>query len=84
MSNPNDYCTDLMGIITTFWILEITDWWHWQEEMHSKYTNLSNVARDMFCTIPHSVGAEASFSLGEMLSAGSSQIPLATLFANWS
>jgi len=32
--------------------------------MHPKYTDLSNVARDIFSIIPHGVGVEASFSLG--------------------
>jgi len=32
--------------------------------MHSKYANLSNVARDIFSIIPHSVGVEAISSLG--------------------
>jgi len=31
--------------------------------MHSKYADLSNVARDIFSIIPHGVGVEASFSL---------------------
>jgi hypothetical protein len=29
--------------------------------MHSKYADLSNVARGIFSIIPHSVGVEASF-----------------------
>jgi hypothetical protein len=32
--------------------------------MHSKYANLSKVGCDIFLIIPHSVGVEASFSLG--------------------
>jgi len=32
--------------------------------MHSKYTDLSNVAPDIFSIIPHGVGVEASFCLG--------------------
>jgi len=32
--------------------------------MHSKYTDLSNVARDIFTIIPDGVRVEASFSLG--------------------
>jgi len=32
--------------------------------MQSKYADLCNVARDIFSTIPHDVGVEASFSLG--------------------
>jgi len=32
--------------------------------MHSKYADLSNVARDIFSIIPHGVRVEASFYLG--------------------
>jgi len=53
-----------MIISSTFWILDITTWWHQQEKTHSKYADLSNVARDIFSVIPHGVGVEASFSLG--------------------
>jgi len=62
--NLNDYHSNPMEISSTFWIPDITDWWRQQEEMHSKYADLSNVARDIFCIIPHGVGVEASFSLG--------------------
>jgi hypothetical protein len=62
--NLNDYHSDPMEIISTFWLPDITDWWQQQEETHSKYANLSNVARDIFSIIPHGVGVEASFSLG--------------------
>jgi len=53
-----------MEISSTFWIPDITDWWRQQEETHSKYADLSNVARDIIFIIPHGVGVEASFSLG--------------------
>jgi len=49
---------------STFWLPDITDWWRQQEETLSKYTNLSNVARNIVCIIPQSGGMEASFSLG--------------------
>jgi len=62
--NLNDYDTDPMEISSTFWSPDITDWWRQQEETHSKYADLSNVARDIFSIIPHGVGVEASFSLG--------------------
>jgi len=64
--NPNldDYHSDPMEISSTFWIPDITDWWRQQEETHSKYADLSNVARDIFSIIPHGVAVEASFSLG--------------------
>jgi hypothetical protein len=41
-----------MEISSTFWIPDITDWWRQQEEIHSKYADLSNVARDIFSIIP--------------------------------
>jgi len=53
-----------MEISSTFWIPDITDWWRQQEETHSKYAYLSNVARGIFSFIPHGVGVEASFSIG--------------------
>jgi len=62
--NLNDYHSDPMEISSTFWIPDITDWWRQQEETHSKYTNLTNVARDIFPIIPHGVGVEANCSLG--------------------
>jgi len=63
--NLNDYHSDPMEIGSTLWIPDITDWWRQQEETHSKSTDLSNVARDIFSIIPHGVGVEASFSLGQ-------------------
>jgi len=62
--NLNDYHSDPMDVSSTFWIPDITDWWHHREETHSTYTNLSNVARDIFSIIPHGIGVKASFSLG--------------------
>jgi hypothetical protein len=61
--NLNDYHSDPMESSSTFWIPDITDWWRQLEEMHSKYANLPNVARNIFSIIPHGVGVEASFSL---------------------
>jgi hypothetical protein len=63
--NPyqNDYHSDPMEISCTFWILDITNWWHEQERMHSKYADLSNVACDIFCIIPLGVVVEAGVSL---------------------
>jgi len=61
--NLNDYHSDLMAISSTYWLPDITDWWRQQEETHSKYADLSNVARDVFSIIPHGVRVEASFSL---------------------
>jgi len=62
--NLDDYHSDPMEISSTFWIPDIAEWWRQQEETHSKYAHLSNVARDIFSIIPHGVGVEASFSLG--------------------
>jgi hypothetical protein len=62
--NVNDYHSNPMEISSTFWLPDITDWWRQQEETHSKYGNLSNVACDIFSIIPHGVRVEASFSLG--------------------
>jgi len=53
-----------MEFSSTFWIPYITDSWRRQEETHSKYIDLSNVARGIFSIIPHGVGVEASLSLG--------------------
>jgi len=62
--NLNDYYSDRMEISSPFWLPDITDWWHQQEETHSKYADLSNVAHNIVSIIPHGVGVEASFSLG--------------------
>jgi len=63
--NLNDYHSDPMEISSALWIPDITDWWRQQKETHSKCADLSNVARDIFPIIPHGVGVEASFSLGQ-------------------
>jgi hypothetical protein len=63
-ANLNDDHSDQMMIGSTFWVPDITDWWHQQEETHSTYADLSNVVRDIFSIIQHGVGVEASFSLG--------------------
>jgi len=63
--NLNDYHSDPMEISSTFWIPDITDWWRQHEETHSKYADLSNVARDIFSITPNVVKVEASFSLGQ-------------------
>ena len=62
--NLNDYHSDPMEISSTFWWLDMTNWWCQQEETHSKFADLSNVARDIVSIIPDGVGVEASFSLG--------------------
>jgi len=53
-----------MEISSTFWLRDIPDWWRQQEETLSKYTDPSDVASDIFYTIPHDVGVESKFSLG--------------------
>jgi len=63
--NPNDYQSELRKISSTFGLPDITDWWRQQEETLSKYADLPNVVCDIFPIIPHGVGVEASFSLGQ-------------------
>jgi len=60
--NLNDYHSDPLEISSPFWILHITDWRRQQEETHSKYGDLTHLARDIFFIIPNGVGLEASFS----------------------
>jgi 2-succinyl-5-enolpyruvyl-6-hydroxy-3-cyclohexene-1-carboxylate synthase len=43
---------------------DITDWWRNQETLNTKYTDLANVARDIFFIMPHRVGVKASISRG--------------------
>ena len=62
--NVNDYHSDPMEMSSTIWLPDITNWWHRQEETHSKYADCSNVVHDIFCIIPHGVKVEASFCLG--------------------
>ena len=65
--NDNDYHSNLMEISSTFWIPHSMDWWHQQEQTHSTYTNLPNVACNIISIIPPGVRVEASFSLGRDL-----------------
>jgi hypothetical protein len=67
--NPNldDYHYDPMVIGGTFWLPDITNWLQQQEERHSKYADLSNMAHDIFSIIPNGVGMEASLSVGRNL-----------------
>jgi len=62
--NLNDYHSDRMVLSSTFWITNIPDWWPQQEDTHSEYSDLSNVARNIFSIIRHGVEVEANFSLG--------------------
>jgi len=61
----NDFHSDHMQSSGTFWPLDITDWCRQQAEMHPTFTNLSNVAQDIFSIIPHIVGVKASLTLGQ-------------------
>jgi hypothetical protein len=63
--NLNNYESISMEISSRFWILDIPDWWPQQDELHSKYTDHANVARNIIRVIPHGVGVEASSSLGQ-------------------
>ena len=40
------------------------DWWLQQAEIHSKYVDLTNVARVIFSIIPHGVRVRVSFLIG--------------------
>jgi hypothetical protein len=51
--NLNDYHFDPKKNSRTFWIPDTPDWWRQQEEKHSMYTALSNVARVIFSIIRH-------------------------------
>jgi len=58
----NDNHIDTMEIGSTFRIPDITSWWRQQEETHSQYADLSNVAADIVSIIPHNVEVQSSFS----------------------
>jgi len=62
--NVNDYHSDPMDISSTFCLLDITNWRRQQEETHSKYADVSNMARDKFSITRYGVGVEGSFSFG--------------------
>ena len=62
--NVNHCHSDPMESRSTFWLPDITNWWRYQEETHSKCPDLSNAAHDVFTIMPPGVGVEACFSLG--------------------
>jgi hypothetical protein len=64
--NHNDHHSGSTEINCTFSIPGITDWWRQQEETHSKYANLSNVAHNIVSIIPHGVEVEARLFLGHL------------------
>jgi len=53
-----------MEICSIFWVRDITDWWRQQEESHSNYADLANVAYDTFSVIQHDVRVETGISRG--------------------
>jgi len=61
--NRNDYHTDTIEIGSIFWFPNITDWWHQQDEIHSKYADLSDVACDIISMIQQDVAVEAGCSV---------------------
>jgi len=63
--NLNDHHSNPMEICSTFRILAITDWWYQQEETHSMYANLPNVAGDILSIILHDHGVESCFRCGQ-------------------
>jgi len=62
--NHNNYHSGSAEIRSTFWIPDFTGWRYQQEESHSQYADLTNVACDIFWNIPHGVRVKASVSLG--------------------
>jgi hypothetical protein len=65
-NNPNlkGSHTNPVEMSTPFWIPEITDWWHHQEDRHWRYADLSNVACNIFSIIRPGDGMDTHFSLG--------------------
>jgi len=61
--NRNDYHSDSIEISSILWLPEITDWWHQQEETHSKYADLSNMVHNILSFIPYGVGLVTHFPL---------------------
>ena len=53
-----------MDISSTFLNTDLMAWFHPQEEMHTKYIIVWNMARAIFTIIPHAVRAVACFSVG--------------------
>jgi len=59
----NDSNYGLRQISRQFWIVDITDWWHQHEEMHSEWADLPDTARDTFRNQLHYIEVESSISL---------------------
>ena len=62
--NLDDYHSDPVEICRTYWIPDIIDWWRQYDETHPKYTDFSNVAREIISISPHGVRVEAGSSSG--------------------
>ena len=78
--NLNNYHSEPMEISSTFWIPDNTDWWRQQEEPHSKYSDLPNVACNIFPLIPDGVAVEARVSPGrDIIGCGQSKTSGETL-----
>jgi len=60
--NLNNYHSNPLESSSAFRILDLTDWWRQQEETHSKYADISNVADNICSIIPDGIGVEARFS----------------------
>ena len=52
-------------LTATFWRPHVTAYWRVQEDSSTEYAPLARMAGDVFSVIPHGVGVEASFSLGQ-------------------
>jgi len=80
--NRNDYHSDPIEISSTFWLPDITDWWHQQEE-HTQSTPISPMWHTTYFLSYHIVSEwRPVFPLGESLSDGGSRKPQARPFTN--
>jgi len=78
--NLNNYHCSPMEISSTLLLADITVWRCQQEETHSMYANLFNVAYGILSIIPHCVEVKGDFPFGEKWWGGDSQQPQARLF----
>jgi len=64
--NPNliGSHSDPVEMSSRWWILELTDWWHQQEETHWRFADLLNVAHNLRSIIPPGDGTDSHSSLG--------------------
>jgi len=77
--NPtlNDYHSEWMEISSTFWLPDTFNWWRQQEDTHSKYAELSNVARHISTIISDGLRVVSSFSLRQDIIGWRQSIPQA-------